>query len=271
VSALGARHQRVQRLRRLLRRSNVRGAEQAFVAEGVKVVEAAIEAGAPVESLFVAAEWRSSASTAAVVERANAIGLRVFELAPGVMERVADTVSPQSVCAVVGTVDLALEEWCSRPTREPAVAIVCVDVRDPGNLGAVLRIAGATAVSGVICCVGTVDPYNPKVVRASAGALFRVPLVTDVVPGLALESLAGLGYRCWATVPQGGTDYAAADLRGPTALVLGNEGAGLPLEVLTRIDGALTIPMADGTESLNVAMTAAILCFEVRRRRPSPI
>lgn len=274
MSALGARHQRVQRLRRLLRRSNVRGAEQAFVAEGVKVVEEAMEAGAPVESLYVAAEWRSSASTAAVVERAGAIGLRVFELGPGVMERVADTVSPQSVCAVVGTVDLGLDELLSRPTpgSGPSLVLVCVDVRDPGNLGAVLRVAGATAVSGVICCVGTVDPYNPKVVRASAGALFRVPLVTDVLPDLAVERLAGLGYRCWATVPEGGTDYAVADLDGPTALVLGNEAAGLPADVLARIDGALTIPMAQGTESLNVAMTAAVLCFEAaRRRRPSPI
>jgi RNA methyltransferase, TrmH family len=272
VSALGARHQRVQRLRRLLRRSNVREAEHAFVAEGAKVVEAAIEAGAPIESLFVSAGWRSSAATVAVVERANGIGLRVFELGPGVMERVADTVSPQSVCAVVGAVDLRLDELvsgsASAATRD--VVIVCVDVRDPGNLGSILRVAGATGVSGVICCAGTVDPYNPKVVRASAGALFRLPLVTGVAPGEALGVLAEHGFRCWATVPAGGTDYASADLDGPTALVLGNEAAGLPEDVVARIDGALTIPMAEGTESLNVAMTAAVLCFEVaRRRRPS--
>ena len=121
-----------------------------------------------------------------------------------------------------------------------------------------LRIAGASAIAGVICCAGTVDPYNPKVVRASAGAVFRVPLVIGVVPSRRSRP-GGAGYRCWATVPQGGTDYAVADL-GAQALVLGNEGAGLPPEVLARIDGALTIPMADGTESLNVAMTAAVLC-----------
>ena len=77
-------------------------------------------------------------------------------------------------------------------------------LRDPGNLGAVLRIAGATAVSGVICCAGTVDPYNPKVVRASAGALFRLPLVTGVEPGQVLQTVAAHGYRCWATVPKAG-------------------------------------------------------------------
>ena len=272
MSALGARHLRVQRLRRLLRRSKVREAEHAFVAEGAKVVEAAMEAGAPIESLFVAAGWRSSAAAVAVVERANGIGLRVFELGPDVMERVADTVSPQPVCAIVGAVDLRLDELLSgSPSANTrGVVIVCVDVRDPGNLGAILRVAGATGVSGVICCSGTVDPYNPKVVRASAGALFRMPLVTGVPPGQALGVLVEHGFRCWATVPAGGTDYALADLDGPTALVLGNEGAGLPEDVVARIDGALTIPMADGTESLNVAITAAVLCFEVaRRRRPS--
>jgi len=268
VSGLGARHQRVQRLRRLLRRAGVREAESAFVAEGVKVVEAAIDAGAPVESLFVASGWRSSASTAAVVDRAVASGLRVFELGPGIMERIADTVSPQSVCAVVGIVDVGLEEvLSSAPQPAGTLVLVCVDVRDPGNLGAVLRVAGATAVSVVVCCAGTVDPYNPKVVRASAGALFRVPLVTGLPPAGALETVSALGYRCWATVPRGGTDYLVADLDGPTALVLGNEASGLPPEVVTLLDGSLTIPMTDGTESLNVAMTAAVLCFEAARRR----
>jgi len=272
VRGLGARHQRVQRLRRLLRRSSVRGTERAFAAEGVKVVQAALEAGAPVECLFVAANWHSSASTAAVVERASQAGVRTFELGPGVMERVADTVSPQSVCAVVGAIDIGLDELLasSGPSSDAGVILVCVDVRDPGNLGAVLRIASAAGVSGVICCAGTVDPYNPKVVRASAGALFRLPLVADVTAADALERLAGAGYRCWATGPHGGADYASADLDGPTAFVLGNEGAGLPSDVMDRLDGSVTIPMAEGTESLNVAMTAAVLCFEVARRRRPP-
>jgi len=310
VRRLGARDQRVQRLRRLLRRSSVRDTEHAFVAEGVKLVEAALDAGAPVELLFVAADWRSSAPAVAVVERAARAGLVIFELGPGIMERVADTVSPQSVCAVVEAVDIGLDELLSGrqprgfrfpsgagprsvpsgpgprsvpsgpgprsvpsgsgPERRPDLVLVCVDVRDPGNLGAVLRIAGATGVKGVICCAGTVDPFNPKVVRASAGAVFRVPLVVGATPAEALGALAEFGFRCWATVPHGGTDYAVADLEGPTALVLGNEGAGLPAEVVSGLNGSLTIPMEDGTESLNVAMTVAVLCFDaVRRRRTS--
>jgi TrmH family RNA methyltransferase len=249
----------------------VRDAEHAFVAEGVKLVEAALDAGAPVEALFLAEGWVSSAPATAVVERAGARGVAIFELGPGIMERVADTVSPQSVCAVVEAVDHGLDELLSgsRPARDRDLILVCVDVRDPGNLGAVLRIAGATAVSSVVCCAGTVDPFNPKVVRASAGAVFRMPLVVGAAPAEVLEVLGKSGYRRWATVAHGGTDYSVAELDGPTALVLGNEGAGLPPEVVSRLDGSLTIPMEPGTESLNVAMAVAVLCFDLVRRRRS--
>jgi TrmH family RNA methyltransferase len=193
----------------------------------------------------------------------------VFELGPGIMERIADTVSPQPVCAVIESVEHDIGELLSRSDRPSAsgLVLVCVDVRDPGNLGAVLRIAGATGVEGVICCAGTVDPFNPKVVRASAGAVFSVPLVVGAAAPDALEELGNHAYRRWATVPRGGTDYATADLVGRVALVLGNEGAGLPDEVVSRLDGSLTIPMQAGTESLNVAMTVAVLCFDLARRR----
>lgn len=272
MGKLGTRDQRVQRLRRLLRRSSVRDSERAFVAEGAKIVEAAMDAGAPIESLFVAADWRSSPAVSSIVDRANGVGLQVFELGPGIMERVADTVSPQPVCAVVGALALGLDEMMAPEAEgaERGLVLVCVDVRDPGNLGAVLRIAGATGVAGVICCAGTVDPFNPKVVRSSAGAVFRVPIVAGVTPAETLERLKEFGYRCWATVPREGTDYAVAEIDGRTALVLGNEGAGLPFEVVARLDGSLTIPMEEGTESLNVAMTAAVLCFDAARRRRSP-
>lgn len=266
---LGARDQRVQRLRRLLRRSSVRDTERAFAAEGVRLVEAALEAGAPIEAVFVAAGWRDSAPTVSVADRAARAGMAVFELGPGIMDRVANTVSPQPVCAVVESVDIGLEEMLGRLLAEAAngLVLVCVEVRDPGNLGAVLRIAGATGVAGVICCAGTVDPFNPKVVRASAGAVFRVPLVVNAPAAEALGGLREAGFRCWATVARDGTDYLAADLNGRVALVLGNEGAGLPDEVVGELDGALTIAMEAGTESLNVAMTVAVLCFDAVRRR----
>ena len=188
--------------------------------------------------------------------------MRCYELGPGVMERVADTVTPQSVSAVVAMVATPLAGLSGSGT-----VLVCVDVRDPGNLGAAIRSAAAAGTDGVVCCAGGVDPFNPKAVRASAGALFQVPLVVDVAPIDALAALSLAGYRTLATVARGGTDYAATDLAGPVALVLGNEAAGMPDDVAQRCDGAVTIPMAAGTESLNVAVSAAVLAFEAARQR----
>jgi TrmH family RNA methyltransferase len=188
------------------------------------------------------------------------------------MERVADTVTPQPVCAVVAALDVSLEALLAVPVADGGsrLWLVCADVRDPGNLGAVLRIAAASGVSGVITCAGSVDPYNPKTVRASAGAVFQVPLVKAPAPPETLEQMRRNGVVLLGTRASGGTDYLVADFAGDVALVLGNEASGLPDELEVALDGCLTIPMAEGTESLNVAMTAAVLCFEAARRRRLP-
>lgn len=267
-----------------MQRSSARQAERVFVAEGTTSVQSALVAGAPIEGIYVAPEWRASKAASLVVERAAAAGHRVHELAAGVMEKVADTVTPQPVCAIVGALDVGLEDivaplpaqFGASPALSPDGApsryatppvLVCVDVRDPGNLGAVLRSAGASGAGAVVCCSGGVDPYNPKAVRASAGAIFHVPIVVGVTPTETLSALSAAGYRCWATVPAGGTDYLVAELGGPTAFVLGNESKGLDDKTRALLDGALTIATSEPTESLNVAMAATVLCFEMARRR----
>jgi TrmH family RNA methyltransferase len=145
--------------------------------------------------------------------------------------------------------------------------VVCVDVRDPGNAGAVIRSADAAGADAVVCCAGTVDPFNPKTVRASAGSVLHLPVVAGGEPATVLDALAARGMRCLAAVAHGGTDYTEVDLVGPLALVLGNEASGLPGGLGDLLDQTLTIPMAGQAESLNVSMAAAVLCFEVRRTR----
>ena len=199
---------------------------------------------------------------AAAVEAAQARGIRVFELGPGVVEKVADTVTPQPLLAVVRTPEATLEDL-----EGASFVVVCVDVRDPGNAGAVIRSADAAGADGVVCCAGTVDPFNPKTVRASAGSVLHIPVVAGGEPADVLGVLAGRGMRCLAAVAHGGTDYTEVDLVAPLALVLGNEASGLPGGLQDRIDEGLTIPMAGQAESLNVSMAAAVLCFEVRRAR----
>ncbi len=205
-----------------------------------------------------------------LVSEIAATGARIFDLAPGVMERVAATVTPQPLCAVVPAVDIPLsllvEGQVVAQSGDSRCLLVCVDVRDPGNLGAIFRIAGASGAGGVVVCAGSVDIYNPKAVRASAGALFNVPLVKGDEPLTVLAGLRQAGYRLTGTRATGGTDYRDADLGGRLALVLGNEGSGLPEALDSLLDGTVTIAMAEASESLNVAMAAAVLCFEARRR-----
>jgi TrmH family RNA methyltransferase len=222
------------------------------------VLGEAIAAGAAIEAVYLAPE-----ADDAVRQLAFASGARVHELGDGVMERVADTVSPQPILAVVRQMDVDLDTVLA----DASLLVVCVDVRDPGNAGTVVRSAGAAGADGVICCEGSVDVYNPKTVRASAGALFHVPVVAGGDAVEMLRRIGAAGVRRLGTVAGGGRDYDRVDLTQPVAFVLGNEANGLPASVDPEIDEAVTIPMPGAAESLNVGMAAAVLCFEASRQR----
>jgi len=261
VTGLAFTSARVKRLRHLMERPAARRRERAFVVEGPTLVGDALDAGVELECLFVAPDADGGA-TAPIVARAAAAGIAVFDLAPGVLERVAGTVTPQPVLAVARTLDVDIAALA-----EATLVVVCVDIRDPGNLGTVLRTAEASGAGGIICCDGSVDVYNPKCVRASAGSLFHTRIVAGGEPVTVLGTLGGWGLRCLGTRPDDGEPYYRVDLAAPTALVLGNEAHGLPASVETALDGWLTIPMAGRSESLNVGMAAAVLCFEAARQR----
>ena len=306
MGALAYRHQRVQRLRRLLGRRSVRKEEGRFVIEGANLLEEALHAQVPIEAVYVDAGWaasrgrhqagaaggatgdetgRSSPDRTGLDDddtdlparperddRLNLLidgcfdaGARIFELEEGVLARVAGTVTPQPVMAVVR---MPVHTMADVLARQPQLVVVCVDVRDPGNAGTVVRSAWAAGADAVVCCEGTVDMWNPKAVRSSAGAVLHVPVVAAPAPAAALEEIGRWGLHRWGTVSEGGEDYAAADLTQPCAFVLGNEAAGLPLDELQGgLDGLVSIPMAGGAESLNVGMAAAVLCFEAVRQR----
>jgi len=252
----------VKRLRQLVARPSVRERERAFVVEGPTLVSDALDAGVGMECVFVAPGQDSSAAVGALVARAVAAGVPVHGLAPGVLERVAGTVTPQHLVAVARALDVGLDDLAGTD-----LVVVCVDIRDPGNLGTVLRSAEAAGAGGIICCDGSVDVYNPKCVRASAGSLFHTRIVARGEPVQVLATLGGWGLRRLGTRVEGGTPYHRADLAAPTALVLGNEAHGLPDAAESAIDGWVTIPMAGRSESLNVGMAAAVLCFEAARQR----
>jgi TrmH family RNA methyltransferase len=238
------------------------------VVEGAELLSVAMEAGAAVESVYIAPEGRSNPAVAGAVARAYENGARIFDLAPGVIERVADTVTPQPVLAVIGFQPADLEAVA--PTS--SMLLVCADVRDPGNAGTVIRTADASGVDAVVCCDGTVDPTNPKTVRASAGSVFHTPIVMGGDTVEVVGDLHRRGFTTVGTVVRGGTDYTAFDWRQRVAIVLGNEASGLSDEIAASLDARVSIPMAGQAESLNVSVSAAVLCFEaLRQRRTGPL
>jgi TrmH family RNA methyltransferase len=217
--------------------------------------------------VYLAPGAEEDPATRRTCEQALEAGARLFTLAPGVLERVADTVTPQPVLTILPMLDNEVGEERA-PAEEPLI-VVLVDVRDPGNAGTVLRTADASGVDAVIFSGESVDPYNPKTVRASAGSLFHVPFRVQSDPVALAASLKARGYRTLATVARGGDDYAAVDWSVPTALFLGNEAAGLGADVRQAVGGAVGIPMDGRAESLNVGVACAVLCFEALRQRRS--
>jgi TrmH family RNA methyltransferase len=245
----------VRELRRLLRSPRARDESARFVIEGPRVLDAALVHGVELDGVFVAA----SDADLDVVARCAARGVAVRLLAPGVAERLGDTVTPQGVFA----------RGVLRRARTSALdgtdfVLVADRISDPGNAGTLVRSAVAAGVGGISLGAGSVDAYNPKVVRATAGALFAVPIVEGSPTVEILERLGSGGLRRIGAVAHGGTPLDQLDLRGPIALVVGHEVHGLgPLP----LDERVTIPMAEGSESINVAMAATVLCFEASRQR----
>jgi TrmH family RNA methyltransferase len=237
------------------------------VAEGAELIRCALEAGMPIESLYISPAGADDRAAQDVCRRAATTGARVFPLGPGVLERVADTVTPQPVLAVLPMLEERSPDDASWSARPGALIVVLVDVRDPGNAGTVLRAADASGSSAVVFAGESVDPYNPKTVRASAGSLFHVPLaVRPHALDLAGE-LAAAGFRTLASVVRNGEDYTELDWSVPTALFLGNESSGLDPALSCALSGALAIPMAGRAESLNVGVACAVVCFEALRQR----
>ena len=184
------------------------------MAEGVELIRCALESGAPVESVYVSPEGGSDGPTQEVCRRATAAGARVFPLAAGVLERVADTVTPQPVLAVVPMLaEPGADVLAARPG---SLVMVLVDVRDPGNAGTVLRAADASGATAVLFAADSVDPYNPKTVRASAGSLFHIPFAVRDDPRAVAEELSEAGFRTLATVVRHGDDYTDFDWSVPT-------------------------------------------------------
>jgi TrmH family RNA methyltransferase len=244
----------------LLRDARVRAAERAFVVEGPRAIGAALDRGGALEALYCSTG--ADVAFAELVARVEAAGVPVARLKEGVLERLGTTVTPQPLLGVARMPSVTLGD-----VGADGLVVVAVALGDPGNAGTLVRSAEASGAAAIVLSSGSVDAYNPKVVRASAGAIFGIPVIEGCAAVEALDALGKQGRRRLAADARAGTAYHEVDFGEPTAVVLGNEAHGVPAQLHEHIEGRVCVPMHGPAESVNVAMAGTVLCFEAARQR----
>jgi RNA methyltransferase, TrmH family len=247
--------------RQLASRRRVRHREGLFLIEGERAIVTAIQNGTDIQTVMIDDERRGDISPALVASLTN-VASRVVSVTPALFTTIGDAEHPQPLIAI-GQIPSA-----DFPTH--ASGIVVLDaVRDPGNLGTIIRTACAAGIDGIALLPGCVDPYNPKSVRASAGTVTGIPIQ-------GFQHIADLLARAFddqsetvviAADASGATNFRDVDWKMPIALVVGSEVSGLSLDVREVTSHFVRIPMAEGVESLNVSVATGVLLFEMRNAR----
>ncbi|MEB3224268.1 MAG: RNA methyltransferase [Synechococcus sp.] len=247
----------VKEIRRL-HQAKERQKQGLLLLEGTNLVEAAITKGFSFQTVLFTEAWQEKYPALA----AQLKGDRQTLVSEAVLKRVATTVNPDGI---VATLDQNLISTVPPESLQLGVAIE--RLQDPGNLGTIIRTATATGVDGLLLSEESVQPSNPKVLRASVGAWFETtPIVTPTFSE-QLQRYRAQGVQIIATLPQATKTYWDIDWRQSSLILLGNEGSGLSPEIATLADHAVQIPMGPGVESLNVAIACALMLYEARRQR----
>ena len=256
----------VKAARKLTRRHGRSRAGDSFLVEGPQAVG---EGLAFLQRVFVTTA--ALQTQAELVQRCRDGGVEVLAVDDAVLAELATTVTPQGIVGVAALAAPPLETVVT----PGALLVVLHQVRDPGNAGTAIRTADAAGADAVILTAGSVDPRNPKAVRASTGSLFHLPVIDNVAFADLVSTAAASGVRLVGASADGATDHTDANLGGGVALVFGNEAHGLPAAVRAACDALVRVPLPEAprpgysgvAESLNLAATVAVLAYEVRRQR----
>jgi TrmH family RNA methyltransferase len=234
--------------------------------EGPNLLEEALRAGLRIECVFAA-----EGAERLLEPLGLPADLEILLVPRPLLDAALTTESPQPVAALVEPPDWTWAHILGSRNKgshrqTPALVLVLAGLQDPGNLGTILRSAEAFGADGILSLPGTVSAWNPKAVRASAGSLFRLPLVSASAEE-CFEHLRQAGAKIWTTTVHGAEPADLVSLTGPIALVIGNEGNGVPLDIAAHADGALTIACPGPVESLNASVAASVLLYEAARQR----
>ena len=250
---------RIQAIRKLQKQAKERREKQAFVIEGVRLAEEALQAAWDAQLVLFTDPLDERAK--AVLDGFAARGVPVEQVTEAVMKAVSETETPQGILVILRLQSLPI------PVN-PDFVLILDGVRDPGNLGTVLRTAAAAGAQAVLLASGCADAFAPKVVRAGMGAHFWLPIHQPGWDGIKhILKDTGSNLQVYLADSAAGIPYTQVDFHSPVALILGGEAGGAGLESVSLADHKVHIPMPGGSESLNVAIAASILIFEVVRQR----
>jgi TrmH family RNA methyltransferase len=259
----GASHSSVKRYRDLARNPPKNGLERELLLDGPHLLLEARKSGLKLDSAAFDEHAFDDPSVRELAEHLVAEGADVFIVSRKTLASMSPVKTP---AGAVGIARRSFASLAGMTRASNALIVVACDVQDPGNLGGILRTAEAAGASGVVATRSAADPFGWKALRGSMGSALRLPIArVDLADALTAFDTSGI--RPVALVPHGGQPLFTFDFTEPTALILGGEGAGLPSDVLRRIDGKISIPMTQPVESLNVGVAAALVLYEAFRQR----
>jgi RNA methyltransferase, TrmH family len=265
INLSGARNPVLKSARLVASRSR-RAPEDLVLAEGLRVLEEATASGHTITAVILSEAFGATPRQQALLAAWSTGGVRIYRAGEKALRSISSVQEPQGAMALVRVPWATLADF----TPGPGTSVLCAcGLQDPGNLGTLIRTAAAAGCSLLCTTPSTASPRNPKALRASAGAFFRLRVVENVAAEEIFAFGRKHGLRVYRTDASLGQDYSRADLRAPFVLLLGNEAHGFAADGWDDLP-SLRIPMADGVESLNVAAAGAIVLFEAIRQRHTP-
>jgi TrmH family RNA methyltransferase len=229
--------------------------------EGPNLLAEALRSGLPIDTVFVAQGSERLLDGLHIPSDAQILALPQAALTSALA-----TETPQPIAALVRPPDWSWDHLLGLRRNTAPLVLVLAGLQDPGNLGTILRSAEAFGATGIVALTGTVSAWNPKAVRASAGSVFRVPYITSTAED-CIPRLHRAEATIFATGSRAAKDAHQVNLARPVALIIGNEGSGVPAELAARADATITIPCPGPVESLNAAVAASVLLYEAARQR----
>jgi len=249
---------------RSLYRKKYRREENKFVIEGVRIIEEALKEDIEIDSIFYSNYLFRNKRGEELLINLQKYDLELIEITDKLLTEVADTQSPQGIIAIVNKGNNNLEDIIVGKNE----LILIVDrIQDPGNLGTIIRTADAAGIIGVITTKGTTSFYNQKTLRATMGSIFRVPVYREESLDNLIEILQGKEINLVVGDINGNQYHFEVDYTQPTAIIVGNEGAGPNQSLIDLSDQTIKIPLLGGAESLNVAMATGVIVYEAIRQR----